>query len=66
MQLFEKLEPFSAFLIAFLVSALNFEKFENKKQPHESGISDVNDFQKRVYINPQKVLFVKTLWQWTS
>ena len=63
MQLSEKQIIFSGFLIAFLESALNFEHFERKKQPHGSSISDVNDSRRRVYLNPQKVLFVKTLWQ---
>ena len=58
MQLSEKLEPLSGFFIAFLESALNFEHFDQKKQPHGLSISDVNDSQTRFYLNPQRVLFV--------
>ena len=49
MQLSEKLETFSAFFIAFLESALNFEHFE-KSKPHSSSISAVIDSQRRVYV----------------
>ena len=51
MQLSEKLETFSPFFIAFLESALNFEHFEKKNEPHSSSISEVIDSQRRAYLN---------------
>ena len=51
MQLSEKLETCSVFFIAFLESALNFEHFEKKNQPHSSSISEVIDSQRCVYLN---------------
>ena len=51
MQLSEKLETFSGFFIAFFESALNFEHFEKKNEPHSSSISEVIDSQRRVYLN---------------
>ena len=63
MQSSEKLKIFSRFWIEFLESALNFEHFKKKKQPDGSSISDINDSQRRVYVNAQKVFFVKTLSQ---
>ena len=50
MQLSEKLEIFSRFFIEFLGSAWNFGHFL-KKDPPGSTISEVNEFQKRVYSN---------------
>ena len=49
MQLFEKLQTFSGFYIAFLQSALKFEHFEQKDEPHGSSISEVIESQKRLY-----------------
>ena len=51
MQLSEKLERFSRLFIAFFESALNFEHFEKKNEPHSSSISEVIDSQRRVYLN---------------
>ena len=51
MQLSEKLATFSQFFVAFFESALNFEHFEKKSEPHSSSISEVIDFQRRVYLN---------------
>ena len=50
-QSFEKLETFSPFFIAFLESALNFEQFEQKSEPHGSSISEVIDSQILVYLH---------------
>ena len=51
MQLSEKLKKYFAFFIVFLQSALNFEHFFLKKEPHTRSISEVIDSQRRVYLN---------------
>ena len=48
--LLEKLDTFSPFFIALLESALNFEHFEKKSEPHGSSIFEVIDSQRRVYL----------------
>ena len=48
MQLYEKLELFSQFFIAFLESTLNCEQLVKKIQPRGSIIFEVIDCQKRV------------------
>ena len=50
-QLSEKLKRFYQFFIAFSESALNFEHFEKKNEPHSSSISEVIDSQRRVHSN---------------
>ena len=50
-QLSGKLKEFSRFFIAFYESALNFEHYEKKSQPHSSSISEVIDSQRHVYLN---------------
>ena len=51
MQLSGKLKTISRYFIALFDSALNFEHFEKKNQPHSSSISEVIDSQRRVYLN---------------
>ena len=51
MQLSEKLKTFYGFSIAFSESALNFEHFEKRNEPHSSSSSEVIDSQRRVYWN---------------
>ena len=51
MQLYEKLEIFSQFLITYLECALNLERFGKKKKLLGSSIPEVNDWQKGVDTN---------------
>ena len=51
MQLSGKLKTFSRYFIAFFDSALNFEHFEKKNQPHSSSTSEVIYSQRRFYLN---------------
>ena len=51
MQLSEKLQTFLRIFIAFLESALNFEHFEKKNEPHGSSIFEVIESQRRVYLH---------------
>ena len=63
-QLFEKLKVFCCIFIAFLESTLSFERFEKNESPSLS-VSEIIDSKKRAYSNASKVLFLKTIWQWT-
>ena len=51
LQLPEKLQKNFQIFIAFLESALDFEHFEIKNEPHGSSISEVIDSQRRVYLH---------------
>ena len=51
MQLSQKLQTFFGIFIAFLESALNFEYFEKKNEPHGSSICEVIDSQRGVYLH---------------
>ena len=46
MQLSQKQEIFSEFFFAFLKSALNFDHFPKKEEPHSRFISEIKDGEK--------------------
>ena len=50
MQLPEKLETFSWFLITVLESPVNFEDFERKDEPHSLSAYEVIHSEKCVYL----------------
>ena len=65
MQLSEKPKKISLIFIAFLESKINFKHLEIWNQPHSFDISEVIDSERLAYLNASKVLFLKTLQQWT-
>ena len=65
MQLSKKPKMFCCYFIAFLRSIFNFQRFENKNEPHSLSISEIIDSERRGYLNALKVLSLKTLPQST-
>ena len=57
MQLSEKEKAFPTFFLAFSKSALNFEHFQKKDDPHSLFISEIMHSGKRGSIYLQKVPF---------
>ena len=51
MHLSQKRKTFSGFFSAFFISALNFEHFQKKDEPHSLCISEITDHETRAYIN---------------
>ena len=51
MHLSQKQSIFPQFLFAFFESALNFEHFQKKHDPHSLCISEITDRERRSYIN---------------
>ena len=48
MRLSKKQKIFSEFFLAFLKSALNFEHFPKKEEPHSWSFSEIKDAEKGV------------------
>ena len=53
----EKLKLFSKVFAAFLKSALNFQHFQRKDEPHSLRISGIIDSERRVYLNVKRGCF---------
>ena len=51
MHLSQNENNFSQFFSAFSESALNFEHFQKKDDPHSLCISEITDHERRAYIN---------------
>ena len=51
MHLSQKQNVYSQFFLAFFDSALNFEHFQKKDDPHSLCISEITDHERRAYIN---------------
>ena len=65
MQLSQKQKKISQFFSAFLKCRVNFEHIKKEKNTLMACISEITDFQKRGYINSQKVTLQSTLVQAT-
>ena len=65
MQTSMKLKTCSRFLSPFLESTLNLEYFERKNQSQSLSITEIINFEKGSYLNPQKAVFHATLRQTT-
>ena len=63
MQLSKKQKIFCSNFIAFLKFKLNFWHFQ-KNEPHILNIFKIIDFERHIYLNAWKILFLKTLRQW--
>ena len=51
---------------AFSESTWNMEYFEKKKdEPRSLLVSEIKDYKKRGYLNPQKAMCHNTYGQWT-
>ena len=61
-----KLKTCSRFFIAFLISTLNLEYFEQKDQSHSLSITKIINCETGSYLNVQKAIFRATLRQITS
>ena len=61
MQLSGKSKRICIFFTVCLEFTLNFEHFEKKNELHSIRISEIIDFERRAYLNPLTVLFLKTL-----
>ena len=51
MHLSRKKNIFSEFFLPFFESALNYEHFQKKDDPHSLCISEIIDHERRAYIN---------------
>ena len=61
----KKKKTSSQFFSAFLKSALNFEDFQKKNDPHSGFISEITVSEKGDYINVCKIPFKRSLKQKT-
>ena len=65
MHLLEKKNFLSIFYCIFDFYIKFLKKKKKKNEPHSLRFSEVIDVERRAYLNIWKVLFLKTVWQWT-